>query len=160
MSNNSSGSWFIVLTLLVAMIITLLPLPDGWQAWRPSWVMLVLSFWVISIPERIGLLWAFICGLLLDVLLNTSLGVHSFSLAISIFIIQILYKRIRLFPHWKQALSIAAISCIYIVINFWLVRMTGKSQQYIPWSAIIVNGILWPWVYIILGSLSGYFKVK
>ena len=159
-SNKHQGGWLIVISLLLAMVMTLFPMPDSWQPWRPSWLMLVLSFWVITLPERIGLLWALICGLLLDVLLNTSLGLHGFALAITTFMLQILYKRIRLFPHWKQGLSIAAISSVYIALTYWLTKLTGKSHEFIAWQAIILNGVLWPWIYLVLKQLASYFKVR
>ncbi len=158
--NKHHGGWLIITSLLIAMVMSLFPMPDSWQAWRPSWLMLVLSYWVIALPERVGLLWAFICGLLMDALLNTSLGLHGFALAITTFILQILYKRIRLFPHWKQGLSIAVISSVYIAITFWLVKLTGKSQDSIAWQAILINGVLWPWIYLVLKQLASYFKVR
>ncbi|NVJ68399.1 MAG: rod shape-determining protein MreD [Gammaproteobacteria bacterium] len=161
MSNNKhQGGWLIITTLLLAMVMSLFPMPDSWQAWRPSWLMLVLSFWVIALPDRVGLLWALVCGLLMDVLLNTSLGLHGFALAITTFMLQILYKRIRLFPYWKQGLSVAAISSVYIAITFWLTKLTGKSQESIAWQAILLNGILWPWLNMILKQLSAYFRVR
>lgn len=160
MKNNHQGGWFIVTTLLLATVMALFPMPDSWQAWRPSWVMLVLSYWVIALPDRVGLLWAFVCGLVLDVLLNTSLGLHSFALSMTTFMLQLLYKRIRLFPYWKQGLSIAVISSVYIAVTYWLGKLTGKSLESIAWQAMLLNGILWPWIYMILKQLSAYFRVR
>lgn len=160
MSSNRHGSWFIILTILLAMVMTLFPLPDSWQLWRPSWLLLVLSFWTLMLPERVGLLWALLCGLLLDAILNTSLGLHGFALAITTFLFQFFYKRIRLFPLWKQGLFMAFVSAIYITTTFWLARLTGKSIADFAWPAILINGILWPWLYVLLKQLSHYFKVK
>lgn len=160
MKNSSRGTWFIFVTFIVAMIMTLFPLPDSWQAFRPSWVMLVLSYWIIALPERIGMLWAFVCGLLLDAILNTSLGLHGFSLAIVTFILHILYKRVRLFPLWKQGLFMFFLSLVYLAMTFWLGRLTGKSVGTIAWQATIVNAILWPWIYALLRQLTSYFKVE
>ena len=142
------------------MVMTLFPLPEAWQQWRPSWVMLVLSYWVIMIPDRVGLLWALICGLLLDAILNTAMGLNGFALAITTFMLLLLYKRIRLFPLWKQALSIAFISGIFIAITFWLGRLTGKSIESIAWQGMVINGVLWPWLFLLLNQVSRYFKVK
>ncbi len=160
MSNNSRGTWFILLTIAIALVMELFPLPDSWQVWRPTLLMLVLSYWVIELPERIGMLWALICGLLLDALLNTSMGLHGFALAVTSFIIVLLHKRIRLFPLWKQALTMAFISGIFIALTFWLGRLTGKSISSIAWQATITNAVLWPWLYITLKQLASYFKVR
>ncbi|WP_251358060.1 rod shape-determining protein MreD [Kangiella sp. TOML190] len=159
-ANYRKGSWFIGLSLALAMVMTLFPLPDAWQLWRPAWVMLVLSYWSIRAPERVGLFWAFVCGLLLDVLLGTSLGVHSFALALTTFIIKLLQQRIRLFPLWKQALMVAFLSLIYIMISFWLIRLTGKSEETMAWPSVIINGLLWPWLYLLLRNFSGFLRVN
>lgn len=159
-SGAKKGTWLILVSLAVALVLTVIPLPDAVTAWRPAWLMLVLSFWVIHFPTRIGLFWAFIFGLLMDVLHGTSMGVHSFSLAISTFMLQLLYKRLSLFPLWKQSLSIGFISLTYIVIRFWLVAMTGKSAPALPWPSALINTLVWPMLYLFLRNLSHYFKVK
>lgn len=159
-SGLRKGTWLIVVSLAIALVLTVIPLPEVLNAWRPAWLMLVLSFWVIYFPARVGLLWAFLFGLLMDVLHGTSMGVHSFSLAISTFMLQLLYKRLSLFPLWKQSLSLGFISLTYIVIRFWLVAMTGKSAPGLPWPSVLVNALVWPMLYLFLRNLSHYFKVK
>lgn len=159
-SGVTKGTWLIIVSLVIALILTVIPLPELVTSWRPAWLMLVLSFWVIHFPNRVGLFWAFIFGLLMDVLHGTSMGVHSFSLAISTFMLQLLYKRLALFPLWKQSLSIGFISLTYIVIRFWLVAMTGKSVTVLPWPSVLVNIAVWPMLYLFLRNLSHYFKVK
>lgn len=144
----------------MALLLSIFPLPEAWQPFRPTWVFLVLSYWIIALPHRIGIMWAFIWGLLLDGLLGTSLGLHSFALCIAAFVLQLNYQRIRLYPYWKQALTLSVISFIYLLIIVWLSRLTGvKSDTDLFWVVALINGALWPWLFILLRDLRRYFKV-
>lgn len=97
MTNETKhGTWIIILSLIIGMVLDIFPLPESWQSFRPSFTFLVLAYWIIALPHRIGLLWAFITGLALDALLGTTLGLHSFALAILTFILQLNHQRLRL----------------------------------------------------------------
>ncbi|MHC9509844.1 rod shape-determining protein MreD [Kangiella sp. M94] len=161
MNNQAKhGTWVIILSLIIGMILDIFPLPESWQSFRPSFTFLVLGYWVIALPHRIGLLWAFITGLALDALLGTTLGLHSFALAFVTFILQLNHQRLRLFPLWKQALTLILLSIIYFAIILWLARLTGKPESdswY--WMATITNGLLWPWLFILLRDIRRYFHV-
>ena len=60
--NPTQGGWLILLTIAVALILSVLHLPESWPQWlgwlRPAWVMLVVFFWVMQVPHRIGLITA------------------------------------------------------------------------------------------------------
>ena len=71
---RSNGLWVIVVTFIVAMLLSVVALPDSipWELGylRPQWVVLVLIYWIIALPHRIGIVVAWLIGLLLDVLLE------------------------------------------------------------------------------------------
>ena len=77
------GTITISLTLLLGMVLSVLPLPDfvppelGFV--RPDWVAMVLIYWILALPHRVGLITAWIAGLGMDVLLGTLLGQHALS---------------------------------------------------------------------------------
>ena len=52
------GVWVIILSFLLALMLTAIPLPIWAQAWRPAWVAMVLIYWCVALPERIGVLYA------------------------------------------------------------------------------------------------------
>ena len=58
----------LALTLGLAMIIRILPLGEGFAPFNPDWVALVLLYWILPVPERIGILWAWGVGLMVDAL--------------------------------------------------------------------------------------------
>jgi rod shape-determining protein MreD len=69
-----SGYWVILVSLLCAYILAVLPLAP-WAGWlRPEWLLLTLTYWVIALPHRVGLVTAAVAGLAMDVLEGAVLG--------------------------------------------------------------------------------------
>ena len=76
----SHRRWFIVGTILIAFMLEILPLP-GFIIWfRPAWTLLVLIYWAMALPEVVGVGYAFMVGIFLDVLTGTLLGEHAFAM--------------------------------------------------------------------------------
>ncbi len=65
MNFGARGTWAIVVSFVVAFMLTAVPLPDWAVSWRPDWVALVLAYWCLALPRRIGVLTAWFIGLLL-----------------------------------------------------------------------------------------------
>src|SRR5918993_5297303 len=86
---------FIVFTLLVAALLNMMPW-SGWIAWfRPDFVALLVLYWVIEQPRRVGFTAAFTLGLLMDVAEGTLLGQHALSYTMLAYAAIALNRRIR-----------------------------------------------------------------
>ena len=44
---------------VVALVMELAPWPAGFQAFKPSWLILVLLYWTLALPDRVSIGWAF-----------------------------------------------------------------------------------------------------
>jgi rod shape-determining protein MreD len=75
------GGFIILLSFAVAMLLTIIPIPDALRVLRPDWVALTLIFWCLALPYRIGVVSGFFAGLFLDVLTGTLLGQHALASA-------------------------------------------------------------------------------
>ena len=64
----------ISITLLLAFILQIIPLPTQFDVFRPDWVLLALSYWTMALPNRVNIGVAFVCGLILDLLQGTTLA--------------------------------------------------------------------------------------
>ena len=64
----------VILSFLTAFVLTLLPLPDWANAYRPDWVALVLIYWCLDLPHRIGPGVGWVAGLMLDITQASLLG--------------------------------------------------------------------------------------
>ena len=80
------GGWIIVVSFVVSLMLTALPMPEWARIWRPAWVCLVLIYWCMALPARVGILVAACAGILLDVISGTLLGQHALALSVVAFI--------------------------------------------------------------------------
>ncbi|MDQ2993368.1 MAG: rod shape-determining protein MreD [Pseudomonadota bacterium] len=151
-TESSLRIWFtVLLTLVFAMMLTILPIPHIIVWVRPLWVPAVVFYWALAIPERFGIGKAWVVGIFLDVLMGTLLGENAFALATSVFFLAKFHIRIRLFPSWQQAMIVLMLSFCYLSLIFWMQGLIGQpplSWQF--WTPALSTALLWPWMYIML----------
>jgi rod shape-determining protein MreD len=141
----------IVMTLVAAIILTLIYLPPWLDALRPYWVALVLIYWALETQDLISLGWAFIIGLLLDLLTGSLLGLHALSLVIIIYLVTRFRPRLRFFPPWQQALSLFALLLNDRIILLWIISLRGDPLPSLSfWLPPIIGTVLWPWLFLLL----------
>ncbi|MGJ8691079.1 MAG: rod shape-determining protein MreD [Thalassotalea sp.] len=151
----------ILLTLLLALIVSIMPMPLSIDVFRPDWVLVTLIYWAIALPNRVNVVTAGVLGLILDILLGSVLGVHAAAMAISVYIAVVNYQKIRNFSVWQQALIVGVLAALYHLLVFWLQRfLTGgvflPSYLYPVASTII----LWPWLFLLLRKVRRHFQIK
>lgn len=154
MSRGREGYWLFALSLLVGLLLTLVALPEAWRPFRPFWLGLLLIYWILEAPGRIGLVGAFVLGLVQDVLLGTLAGESAFRLVAIAFIMLRFRARLRFFPIWQQALAVLAILLNDRVLLLMLRSFTGELA--IDWRyflAPLVAGLLWPWLFLLFDDL-------
>ena len=146
--------WVLPASILVALVLGLLPLPQVLQPLRPYWLALVVAYWVLESPDKAGLGLAFIAGLLADLAFGSLLGEQALRLVVMAFIIQRFRARMRFFPVSQQALAIGALLVNDRVIAMALHLVLGV--QPLPWSywiAPLLGMLLWGPVYVALDAL-------
>jgi len=154
------GSGIIILSFIVAFMLTAMPLPDWAQAWRPVWPAMVLIYWCMALPERIGIGVAWFVGLLLDVQQGTLLGQNALGFTLIAFMTLALYQRLRVCSLAKQALFVASILLLYMLVLLWIRSMAGyPPQQWTYWMPTVTSMLLWPWLFIILRDLRRKYRV-
>lgn len=155
------GGWIIFLSFTVALMLTILPLPDWIHIYRPEWTALVLIYWCMALPQRIGVGIGWLVGLLLDVLMGTLLGQHALGLAVIAFITLNLHQRIRVFPLWQQALTVLTLLTLYQLLLLWFDGMTAQpAKTWSYWLPSLVGMLLWPWCFTLLRDVRRRFKVS
>jgi rod shape-determining protein MreD len=160
MSGVGNGRLTILVTLCVAMLLMILPMPDWARPFRPQWVTLVLLYWAIALPHRVGVGSGFATGIVLDVLTGTLLGQHALGLSIVTFIAIQLHQRIRVFPFWQQSLGIFILLVIEHLLALWVTGATqGVTPGLVYWSVPPIGALLWPWVFVTLRKARRHFKV-
>jgi rod shape-determining protein MreD len=141
----------LILVLLVAMLLTLLPVPALLLPLWPYWVGLVLIYWVLEVQDMVSLGMAFLVGILLDTLTGSLMGMHALSLVVMIYLVQRFRSRMRFFPPWQQALSILAVLVNDRIILLWISSLLGEpipTWQY--WLSPLMGMLIWPWLFLLL----------
>lgn len=155
---NSSGGFAIFLTFVIALFLSILPLPQEIELFKPEWVALVLIYWVMAMPSRVGVLIGWSVGIVADVLYGTLFGIHAMSLALVAYLIQLLYHRLRLFARWKQAINIAVVIGIHMLLGLILRGFIQPiAYDFSYWFPVFTSLILWPWVFIVLRDVRRRF---
>lgn len=148
------NQWLLPLSIVLALLLGLLPLPAVLQPFRPYWLALVVAYWVIEDPDRAGLGFAFAMGLVGDIAFGGILGEQALRLTVMAFILQRFRSQLRFFPLPQQALAIAGLLLNDRVVSAAIHLMLDEPQ--LPWSywwAPLVGMVLWAPLFVLLDAL-------
>ena len=152
---------FIYLSLFVALILTVMPMPQLVKLARPDWVLLVLMYWTMALPQRISVGTAFFSGFIVDVLVGTVLGVNALAFSVVIFIVAQHHLKIRNFSVVQQSLLLGLLLALYQLLLFWLSHfLTGVyfMPQYL-WP-VVTGMLVWPWLFWLLRRYRRQLKIQ
>jgi rod shape-determining protein MreD len=145
---------FMAASLLVALVLQLFELPYPLAVLRPLWVPLVLVYWVMVIPQPVGLLTAWLTGFLLDVLLGTVLGQHALGLTLVVLVALWLRGWLALFPIWQEAALLTLVWLLYTLLMFWIDGATGHhADAWLRWTPVVTTGLSWPLIVALMNAL-------
>lgn len=159
--SQRSNIWVIWLTFVVGLVLSVLPMPVFFETGRPLWLALLLSYWTLYFPHRVGMTSAWLLGLALDVLCGTLLGQNALVLALVSFLVQLLQQRLRISPIWKQCLMLWVILGLAQLLHLWLYVLTGNRPPptLLYLLPVLVSTLLWPWLFAILRGLRSIIRV-
>ena len=151
MSSSRESRRLIFFTIVVAVLLSLLPLPAVLSPFKPYWVALVVIYWSLETHDMIGLGVAFLIGLILDILSGSLMGLHAMSLVIMVFLVQRFRSRLRFFPPWQQSLSVLGLLVNDRIILIWITVLLGESMPtWRYWLPPLVGMAIWPWLFLLL----------
>lgn len=97
---------FIALTLIAALMLNLLPWSGAWLWIRPDFVALVVLYWCIEQPRKVGFFSAWMMGLFMDVADGTLFGQHALAYSILAYAGIVLHRRVRMFSGTSQVVHV------------------------------------------------------
>ena len=136
---------FIAFSLTCAFMLNLLP----WGRWvgAPDFVALVLVFWGIHQPRKVGIGVAFLMGLLMDVHDATLLGENALAYTLLSYLAIMIHRRVLWFPVMTQALHVAPLllmtQSIQVLVRF---MVTGRFPGWLLFIESAVAVALWPFI--------------
>ncbi|RYY72787.1 MAG: rod shape-determining protein MreD [Comamonadaceae bacterium] len=136
-------------SLIVALLLDMVPI--GRAAWTPDLLALVIVFWSVHQPSRVGIGAAFVFGLCMDVHQSAMLGQHALSYTTLGFFAIMIHRRLLWYPVLSQAPQVLPLFAVSHLIEL-AIRMIGGGV-FPGWSLLIaplIETALWPVVSLIL----------
>ena len=142
--------WFILMSLILALLLNFLP-TSAWP-WVPDWVALVLVFWSIREPRRVGMGAGFLLGVAMDVADVSLLGQHALAYVLAAYGAAYLSRRILWFPLLQQALHVLPLLLLIQLVQFGVRAMPGASLPGLDYFIGPLVGVClwWPLTFILL----------
>lgn len=140
---------FIGVSLIAALLLDMLPL--GRMPWMPDFLALVLVFWAVHQPLRVGIGLAFLFGLMVDVHQASLLGQHALSYTALSFFAAMIHRRLLWFTVPSQALQVLPMFAMAHALEL-VIRMLGGGifPGWIMLLAPLAESLLWPVVSVLL----------
>jgi rod shape-determining protein MreD len=146
--------WLFPVSVFAALLLGLLPLPVALQPLRPYWLALVLAYWLLEDPDRVGLGRAFVIGVIADIAFGSVLGEQALRLSVITFILQRFRPQLRFFPTAQQALAIGGLLLNDQVVVAATHFVLGQRQEHwMHWLAPVLGAVLWPPLFVLLDGL-------
>ena len=145
----------IIITLIVGLMLSIMPLPGSIAAFRPDWMALLMIFWAMQLPRTWSVGSAWIVGIVLDVTYGTLLGQHAVALCIIVFITIRFHLLMRVFPLLQLSATAFALLAMYQFILFWVNGVAGVTAPTITyWGPVITGTLLWPFLFMFLSGVG------
>ncbi len=140
---------FIGVSLLLALLVDMLPL--GRQPWMPDLLALVLLFWTVHQPLRVGIGAAFAFGLVIDVHQAGLLGQHALIYTALSYLGIMIHRRLLWFPVSSQALQVLPLLVAAHVVELVIRLLAGDGfPGWSFWLSPLLQAALWPVVSVLL----------
>ncbi len=146
-SGSTTALPWIWLTLLLALCLQVMPLAEGWQIWRPDWLGLMLIYWCMAAPARVGVFHGFVLGILLDLIEGAPLGQNALTLSLLAFLSALISPRFRTYSLVQQALLILVLLGLVQLVEQWLRTLFGPFSMHLAFLIpSLIGAALWPWL--------------
>lgn len=144
----------VIMSFLLGLMLTIMPLPETAEPFRPDWIAMLVIFWTMQLPRTWSVGTAWIIGIVLDVSQGTILGQHALALCCVAFITVRFHLLMRVFPIPQLTATVFPILATYQFLLFWINGVAGvdaPSSAY--WGPVITGTLLWPVVLVLLSAM-------
>ena len=154
-----SKFFVILLSLIFSVILTISTFPLG--SFSPDWTQLFLLYWILAVPLSIGLLSSWICGLVLDVVLGSTLGINALMYTIISYLVFKIHHIARSITAFQQSIVIIVILMIKFTLVLWIDSILNINNYNISlyWSCV-TSALCWPIVFYSLRVLRRKYNIS
>lgn len=143
--------WLVWGSFFVGLVFEILPLPAAIDPVRPFLLAMILVYWLMEAPTRVGFASAFFVGILADLVSASLLGEQAFRLIVLAWLVQRFRARLRFFPLWQQAVTVGLL-LLNDRLLAWVIHAVAGSpaMTWTWWLAPLLGVLLWPWLYVLI----------
>lgn len=143
------------------MVLAVAPLPAEYAYLRPELVCLLVIFWIMSTPEHLGMLFAFLVGLLQDVVELGVWGGHAMALTLLAYICLMSYQRIRSYSVWHQSLWVFVLVGVHQVVVNWVQGIAGyRTPTHLLLLPTAISAVSWPLVVLFFVRIRHLYRFQ
>jgi rod shape-determining protein MreD len=153
-AGSRESALLVYVTALIALMLSVLPLPQLLSIVWPNLLVLVVLYWSTMTPAAGGMLIGFLAGLTLDLLNGSQLGQHAFALSLVTYLAIRLHLITRAKPIFEQALFVLIAMFVYETALWAIDGFSGHyTGSWTRWVHIVIGAAIWPVVVGLLGRL-------
>jgi len=142
----------VTVTVIIALIFAVIPLPHWLDIARPYLLLLLVIYWSLSAPRIAGLMFAWLCGMAIDLLKGTTLGQHALAFLVVSVLTHKFQLRIRIFPLSQQTLTVLILLLVYEALVWYTDGVLGYPvTTWARWMPVLTSTLLWP---VVVGILD------
>ena len=155
MSRETAGRRLpVIVTFIVGLMLTIVPLPEVIEPFRPDWLTLLVIFWAMQLPRGWSVGTAWLIGIVLDVAYGTLLGQHALALCVIAFTTVRFHLLMRVFPMSQLTATVFALLALYQFILFWINGVAGVTASSVTyWGPVIIGTLIWPFFFMFLSGV-------
>ncbi len=154
--NNKSNSVIylpVFLSFLFAFCFMIIPINPALKWLRPDLVTLLIIYWVANAPSQIGVIFAFMIGILFDLLTGMLVGSMGLTLAIVAYFTINLRLRLRIYRFWQKLIIIMLLVACSQLIRLWIQMLIGHPPaSFMYWLSSVSSALIWPVLCTVLDS--------
>jgi len=162
MRQRRGGIGFVIFSVLVAIMLSMVQMPSWAQGLRPEFLPLVVIFWVVTYPERFGIGFAWTCGLALDIFRDGAIGgQYALTMLLIGFVAIKIHQRFAMYPVWQQALTTFFLMLLFQCILFFIKGMGGTLHEFSWrfWATCFTSTLAWPFVWLFLTGMRNRIRL-
>ena len=148
---NRDPLFAIVISIVIASILTVYPLSYAVAGWRPAFMVLITLFWVLCQPTWCGVWFSFTIGLFTDLLLGAPLGMNAFSFVVICFFSSYFIRERRVLTFGNLWIIVTLALLTHLVILLLAQAMMGVHFSIARhWQPLLGSILFWPIQYYLL----------
>ena len=148
------------MTLVISVILQVAPLPFEWREFRPELILLVLFYWILALPQRIGVFTAMLVGLSIDLLDGLAIGATAAGTSIGSLILLLNYQRLRQFDSLQQTFVIGLVLAIVLLVAERLRGLLGFTSDGLQFLySVPLSMLLWVPLRDFLRKYRQYYEI-